>query len=122
MRLPPLTADCGIGPAQGTYMRVAMPGSASPGYAAPSPAARWSLVPQMMADLNDLADAATAEATTIEQNYKTKNAYTSLCPGQKTCWGKKAFARNYICCDLTTEKCGYNADDSAACVPTKGSS
>lgn len=121
MRLPQLTADCGIGPAQGTYMRAAMPGSASPGSAAPSPAARWPLVPQMIATQPSLGDIADV-ANIIEQNYKNKNMYTTLCPEQKTCWGKKALMRAYTCCNLTTEKCGYDADNGPTCVPVKGSS
>jgi hypothetical protein len=115
MRLPQLTADCGIGPALGTYMRAAMPGSALPGSATPSPAARWSLVPQMMADLNDLADAGMEAWIDLHQG----ELYTTACPG-KTCWGKKGSARVYTCCDATTEKCAYNGN-TPICAPTKGS-
>jgi hypothetical protein len=103
MRLPRLTAEHAMGPATGTYIRVATAGRSSD-----ASASRQQLAPQMLAAQQpSAADVAAAQAL----------LQLHPCDPLLTCWGTGANSRQYVCCNPATSNCAVGANGVPTCGP-----
>jgi hypothetical protein len=117
MRLPQLTAERGIGPSLGSYVRTAVPGGI------PAAADRRALAPQSNGGtaFDNLVNAA-EEAWQADIVPMRGRAHTPLCPNELTCWGRadSMYRNAHICCTEATHKCKQALDGTPTCVPRQG--